>query len=121
MSDAGTIHTDVLVVGSGPTGASMALLLARHGLDVTVVTRVGWVSDSPRAHITNQRTMEVIRAVGLEDAVTAQAQPRELMASQVLCTTIAGEEFGRTWSWGNDPARQGEASDVPYPSGSLRP
>ncbi len=107
-SDAGTIHTDVLVVGSGPTGASMALLLARHGLDVTVVTRVGWVSDSPRAHITNQRTMEVIRAVGLEDAVTAQSQPRELMASQVLCTTIAGEEFGRTWSWGNDPARQGE-------------
>jgi 2,4-dichlorophenol 6-monooxygenase len=110
------VNTDVLVVGSGLAGASMALLLARHGIDVTVVTRAGWVADSPRAHITNQRTMEVLRAVGLEDAVRAQANSRELMANQVLCTTLAGEEFGRVWSWGNEPARQGEyATASPAP------
>lgn len=106
--DTGLIHTDVLVVGSGPTGATTALLLARQGLAVTMITRGGWVSDSPRAHITNQRTMEVLRAVGLQDAVEATAAPREQMANHLLCTTLAGPEIGRVWSWGNDPERQSE-------------
>lgn len=101
-------HTDVLVVGSGPAGAATAILLARHGLEVTMITRSTWVADSPRAHITNQRTMEIMRAVGLEQACRAQATPRELMANHVLCESMAGEEFGRVWSWGNDPARLSE-------------
>ena len=106
--ETGVLHTDVLVVGSGLSGASTALFLARHGLDVTMVTRSGWVADSPRAHITNQRTMEVLRAVGLEEACRALATPGELMANQVMLTALSGEEFGRLRTWGNDPARLGE-------------
>ncbi len=101
-------QNDVIVVGSGPTGVATALMLARHGVRVTVVTRETWVADSPRAHITNQRTMEVLRAVGLEQAVRAQASSRETMASQVVATALTGTEVGRAWSWGNNPGRQGE-------------
>ncbi len=101
-------RTDVIIVGSGPTGVGTAVMLARHGIQVTVITRETWVADSPRAHITNQRTMEVLRAVGLEPAVRAQAAPRETMASQVVATAFTGTELGRAWSWGNNPARQGE-------------
>jgi menaquinone-9 beta-reductase len=36
---AGTIETDVLIVGAGPGGAATAYHLARHGVDVTVVDR----------------------------------------------------------------------------------
>ncbi len=99
---------DVIVVGSGPTGVGTALMLARHGLRVTVVTRETWVADSPRAHITNQRTMEVLRSIGVQDRVEAVASPRETMASQVVATAFNGTELGRVWSWGNNPARQGE-------------
>jgi len=105
---ADVLGTDVLVVGSGLSGASTALFLARHGVNVTMVTRSRWVADSPRAHINNQRTMEVMRAVGLEEACYAQATPSELMANQVMLTALSGEEFGRLFTWGNDPARLGE-------------
>ncbi len=105
----GRIETEVLVVGSGLTGASAALLLARHGLRTVMVSRSGWVADSPRAHIVNQRTMEVMRSIGLADACRAQATPGELMANLVMVSpAITGREFGRVWSWGNDPERLGE-------------
>jgi geranylgeranyl reductase family protein len=39
VSIAGTLETDVLVVGGGPGGAASAYHLARHGVDVTVVDK----------------------------------------------------------------------------------
>jgi 2,4-dichlorophenol 6-monooxygenase len=102
------IETEVLVVGAGLTGATAALLLARHGIDTLMVSRARWVADSPRAHIVNQRTMEVLRAAGLEEACVAAATPGELMANHVMMTSVAGQEFGRLWTWGNHPARLGE-------------
>lgn len=105
---AGRARNDVIVVGSGPAGLAASVMLARHGLQVTVLTRETWVADSPRAHITNQRTMEVLRALGLEERARAVASPREVMASQVVATSFTGPELGRSWSWGNNPGRQGE-------------
>ncbi|MFB9925735.1 FAD-dependent oxidoreductase [Amycolatopsis halotolerans] len=92
--------TDVLVVGSGPAGGSAALLLATCGVRTVLATKYGWTAHTPRAHITNQRTMEVLRDLGLEDQALAQGTPPELMGDTVLCTSLAGEEIGRIASWG---------------------
>ena len=102
------VETKVLIVGAGLTGATAAILLARHGIDTLAVSQEPWVADSPRAHIMNQRTMEVLRSIGLEDACKAAAAPAEMMANHVMATSASGPEFGRLWTWGNDPARQGE-------------
>ncbi|MCQ8188462.1 FAD-dependent oxidoreductase [Streptomyces rugosispiralis] len=103
-----TVETDVLVVGSGPAGAATALALSTYGVPNVMVTRYGSLADTPRAHITNQRTMEVLRDLGVEDQVTALATPQPLMGNTVFCTSLAGEELGRLRSWGNDPLVQAE-------------
>ena len=101
-------RTQVLIIGSGPTGLSAALFLRRHGIDVLVVSRASGVADTPRAHITNQRTMEIMRAVGLDARCYEQATPNALMANMAWVTSLAGEEFGRIRAWGNQPDRYAE-------------
>ncbi len=58
------IETDVLIVGTGPAGSATAALLSSYGVANMVVNRYRWLADTPRAHITNQRAMEVLRDLG---------------------------------------------------------
>lgn len=97
------IETDVLIVGSGPAGSSAAALLSSYGIANVLVTKYRWLADTPRAHITNQRTMEVLRDLGLEDEAMARATPNRLMGETVFCTSLVGEELGRLRSWGTAP------------------
>src|SRR5215813_352011 len=99
------LETDVLVVGSGPAGGAAALMLATYGVPNIVVTKYGRLSDTPRAHITNQRTMEVLRDAGIEDQVIAQATPQHLMGDTPFCTSLAGDELGRLRTWYTHPSR----------------
>ncbi|MFF5147701.1 FAD-dependent monooxygenase [Streptomyces sp. NPDC013157] len=48
-----SVETDVLIVGSGPAGASAALALSTYGVPNVMVTRYSRLADTPRAHITN--------------------------------------------------------------------
>lgn len=67
------IETDVLIVGSGPAGSSAAALLSSYGIDNMLVTKYRWLADTPRAHITNQRTTEVLRDPGFLQQFMQQA------------------------------------------------
>ena len=70
------IETDVLIVGSGPAGSSSALFLSTYGVQNMVITKYRWTANTPRAHITNQRAVEIMRDMGLEDEIKAKGVPQ---------------------------------------------
>jgi 2,4-dichlorophenol 6-monooxygenase len=100
--------TDVLIVGAGPTGLTTALALATYGIRAEVVSLWNWLSHTPRAHITNQRAMEVFRDLGIEDQVLEQATPWDLMGDTLYTTSFAGEEIVRQRTWGTGDKRKGD-------------
>ncbi|HET6526358.1 FAD-dependent monooxygenase [Sphingopyxis sp.] len=100
--------TDVLIIGSGPAGLTSAALLSTYGIKNMVITKYGWLSDTPRAHITNQRAMEVLRDLDIEAHAKLYATGQGEMANNVFCYSLAGEEFGRMYSWGNHPSRKAD-------------
>lgn len=106
--DSHEIETDVVVVGSGPAGASAALFLSTLGVPNIMITKYRWTANTPRAHITNQRTMEIFRDAGIEDQVMAEATPHEMIGDTVFCTALAGDEIGRILTWGTHPARHAD-------------
>lgn len=108
MSDASRFDTDVLIVGSGPMGATTALALAHHGVRTQVVTRFNWTADTPRAHITNQRAAEVLRDLGVEDEARREATPWEWMGDTLFTTSLAGPEIARLRTWGTGDERVGD-------------
>jgi 2,4-dichlorophenol 6-monooxygenase len=104
----GRVETDVLIVGSGPAGGTAALCLSTLGIANIMITKYRWTANTPRAHITNQRAMEIFRDLGIEGQVLADATPHELVGDTVFCTSIAGEEIGRIRTWGTHPVREAD-------------
>ncbi len=102
------IEIPVLIVGGGPAGLAASLLLSRYGIKSLLINKYRWTANSPRAHITNQRTVEVFRDAGIEAPVVAAATPHELMANNVWATSFAGQELGRLLTWGNATERKSD-------------
>jgi 2,4-dichlorophenol 6-monooxygenase len=104
------ITTDVLTIGTGPAGSATAALLSTYGVENMAINRYRWLASTPRAHITNQRTMEVLRDLGrdVEAEAYMHATEQDLMGENVFCTSLAGEEIGRMRSWGKHPLSRAE-------------
>lgn len=106
MPDA--VETDVVIIGTGPAGAVAATLLTDMGIKTLAISRYRSTSPGPRAHITNQRAMEILRDLGLEEAAKELATPQCDMGEHVFASSLAGEEFGRIRTWSTDPAKKAE-------------
>jgi len=65
--------TDVLVVGAGPTGLGLALQAADHGAAVRIVERRTETFRPSRALMVHARTLEVLRPLGVTDALLDRA------------------------------------------------
>jgi 2-polyprenyl-6-methoxyphenol hydroxylase-like FAD-dependent oxidoreductase len=68
-----TSRSDLLVVGAGPTGLTLALKAHDHGMRVRVVDRRVEEFRPSRALLLHARTLEVLRPLGVVDAILAKA------------------------------------------------
>ncbi|WP_328331573.1 FAD-dependent monooxygenase [Kribbella sp. NBC_00382] len=63
-------QTEVLVVGAGPVGLAVAVSLAGHGRQVTVVDRQAAGANTSRASVVHPRTLELLERIGVSERLT---------------------------------------------------
>src|SRR2546421_8055812 len=83
----------VLIVGGGLIGLSTSLFLSWHGISSLLVERHPGTAIHPRALGFTQRTMELFRSVGIEEAIR-QVEPPVPQGNNVpLVESLVGQEF----------------------------
>ncbi len=87
----------ILVVGGGGAGLTASMLLARQGVEHLLVSARPQTSDLPKAHVLNQRAMEVLEDVGVAEAIAQRSTPAEQMAATAFYAGLKGPDpdYGR--------------------------
>ena len=86
----------VLIVGGSLVGLSASVLLGHHGVPHMLVERHAGTAIHPRAAAFHQRTLEVYRSVGLQDAVEAAAAREFVQDGAIMAVETLG---GRELAW----------------------
>ncbi|KAF2185354.1 hypothetical protein K469DRAFT_665653 [Zopfia rhizophila CBS 207.26] len=100
-----SVETDLLIIGAGPAGASLACFLARYGLKGIMISSAPGTAETPRAHITNMAALECLRDIGLWEQCEKLGHGGQYMMHYRWCESMSGEEYARNWSWGNGDRR----------------
>ena len=85
----------VVIVGGGPVGLSMGILLQRFGIDFVLLERSPSTTTHPKARGTYTRTMEIFRQWGIDGLMKRHALPDGADFFS-FCESMTGHEWGRT-------------------------
>jgi 2,4-dichlorophenol 6-monooxygenase len=100
------LNVPVLIVGGGGAGLTTSMLLSTMGIESLLVNAWPGTSILPKAHVLNQRTMEILTDVAVADEVYAAGTPPQHMAYSGWYAGFAGDgpDWGRRIakleSWG---------------------
>ncbi|MEL6386211.1 MAG: FAD-dependent monooxygenase [Pseudomonadota bacterium] len=89
------VDAPVIIAGGGPVGLTLALELDHQGVDCILLERNLTTTRHPKMDITNGRSMELFRRLGVSDLLRDQAVPPHHHYSVVWCTNLVGWELAR--------------------------
>src|SRR5216683_7022306 len=90
------LEVPVLVVGGSLVGMSTALLLGHYGVRSLAVEHHRGTAIHPRAAQISQRTMEILRTVGVEQIVRDKSDEQFVQDGAILAVeSLAGAEIER--------------------------
>ncbi|XP_073021149.1 uncharacterized protein [Primulina eburnea] len=85
----------VLIVGAGPVGLVLSILLTKLGVKCAVLEKSKVFSRHPQAHFINNRSMEVFRKLnGLADVILRSQPPVDSWRKFIYCTSLTGRILG---------------------------
>ena len=96
----------VLIVGGGGAGLTASALLSNLGIESLLVSALPTTSTLPKAHVLNQRAMEILTEVGIADELYARGTPPEQMAATAWYAGFggthpdAGRQIAKMECWG---------------------
>lgn len=67
-----TMNTDVVIIGAGPTGLSLACQFVRHGIDFAIFDKSEGITPYSKAIGVQARTLEIYDQIGLAQGLIAQ-------------------------------------------------
>lgn len=93
MNQSTQYDTDVLIVGAGPVGMLLAYQLDRLGIPATITEKNLETTKWPKMDLTNCRSMELLRVLGLADEYRAQVEAVSIDANfdSIFITSLAHE------------------------------
>lgn len=100
------IEVPVLIAGAGPVGMTLALDLARRGVRCLIVERNATTTQHPKMDITNSRSMEIFRALGIAQELRDVAVPESHPFDVSWITDFTGHELHRFSYLSPEKARQ---------------
>jgi 2-polyprenyl-6-methoxyphenol hydroxylase-like FAD-dependent oxidoreductase len=95
------INTDVLIVGAGPTGLSLACQLVRYGIDFVIIEKKAGVTTHSKALGVQARTMEIYDQLGIAPQAIAQGQIAgkiRMIAKGKICGEVDLSNMGQDLS-----------------------
>jgi 2,4-dichlorophenol 6-monooxygenase len=87
-----TERVPVLIVGGGGAGLTASMLLGTYGVESLLVSALPTTSILPKAHVLNQRAMEVFSDVGVAEEIYARSTPAANMSHTAWYLDVHGDE-----------------------------
>ncbi|MEK7946183.1 FAD-dependent monooxygenase [Pigmentiphaga sp. YJ18] len=82
------IETEVLVIGAGPAGQTLAIDLGQRGIRTTLIEKLDKHGIHPKLERANARTMEIFRRLGLSERIRAAGFPRDCPMDVFIVTSM---------------------------------